>query len=236
MVYRRRRRFKRRFRRRFGRRGYKRIKKVIRRTVNNMAETHSATLTLNTAFGSIGYTWQELLCFPSQGGLSTQIIGRRYEIIGFSLWGTLSGGQTNTVADDRYNVVRMVAAVFDGDTAGTAPGSKWPNMSSGGAATPIRLKSPIWPNDGSTQWIRRKVKDKLWTLTSPGRDSTGYMPVLKNVSFKHRFKKPLIVNYCNESGGLKADKVLAIGVCSDSSAVPAPGFVNGTLTWYWKDL
>ena len=235
MVYRRRRRFKRRFRRRFGRRGYKRIKKVIRRTVTNMAETKSATYSLPSTFGSIGTSWSEIILMPSQGGLSSQIVGRRYEITGFSLFGSVMGGQSNTVADDKYNSLRIVAAVFDGDAAGLATGAKWPTMLQG-TATPIRVRNPTWPADGSTQMIRRKLKDKYITLTSVGRDSTGYMPAIRPVSFRFRFKKPLIVNYTNESGTLKPDKYLGIGMISDSVAVPAPGFITGALTWFWKDL
>ena len=235
MVYRRRKSFRRKARRRFGRRGYKRIKKVIRRTVYNMAETKSAVIGLNTAFGSVSSTWSESILIPSQGGLSTQIVGRRYELVGFSLYGTVGGGQANTSADDKYNTLRIVAAIFDGDASGLAPSAKWPTMSQG-TSTPIRLRNPVNPADGSTQMMRRKLKDKVITLVSPGRDSTGYMPCIKTVGFRFRFKKPLIVNFTNESGTIKPDKYVAIGMMSDSNIVPSVGFISGALTWFWKDL
>lgn len=221
--------------RRSGRRGYKRMKKVIRRTVFNMAETKSATLALATVYSPLTTTWVESILIPSQGGLSTQMIGRRYELIGFTLFGTLAGGQSNSTFDDKYNIIRIIAAVFDGDAAGAATTSKWPIMSQG-PTTPVRLKSPIWPADGSTQAMRRILKSKLYTLVSPGRDSTGYMPVLRTVKFSVRLKKPLIVNYTNEGGGIRPDKYVGIGMVTDSSATPSPGFISGTLTWWWKDL
>lgn len=237
MVYRRRKSFRRRrFRRRSGRRGYKRIKKVVRRTVYNMAETKSATYSLPGNFTSIGTSWSELILIPAQGAQSTMIVGRRYEIIGFSLFGSVSGGQSNTSADDKYNSLRIVAAVFDGSASGLAPSAKWPSMPQG-TATPIRVRTPTWPADGSTQLIRRKLKDKYITLNSVGRDSTGYMPAIRAVGFRYRFKKPLIVNYSIDGGGgYKPDKYIGIGMMSDSTAIPAPGFLTGALTWFWKDL
>lgn len=236
MVYRRRKSFRRRKRRFGGRRGsYKRMKKVIRRTVNNMAETHSLVISLSSPFSSISTAWVENILIPSQGGLSTQIVARRYEITGFSLFGTVTGGQANTSADDKYNTLRIVAAVFDGDAASLAPTAKWPTLVQG-TSTPIRLRNPVYPVDGSTQMMRRKLKDKLFTLVSDSRDSTGYMPAVKSVGMSYRFKKPLVINYCNESGTLKPDKYVAIGMVSDSSLVPSVGFIAGALTWFWKDI
>ena len=238
MVYRRRKSFRRRrFRRRFSkRRSYKRIKKVIRKTVNNMAETKSAQIGLPIVWQAFGNSWIESVLGPSQGGLSTQIIARRYELIGFSLYGTLQGGQSNVVADDRYNVCRCMVCIFDGETASWAASAKWPAAVTTNTTAPIRIKAPVVPADGSTQHIRRKVFDKVYTLSSPGRDSTGYMPAVRTIGIRVRFKRPIIFNYCNESGTLKPDKYIAMAWISDSTAPPGCGFVNGALTWFWKDL
>lgn len=238
MVYRRRKSFRRRkLRRRFGgRRGYKRMRKVIKKTVHNMAETKYMQVALQTPFSAFGNAWTESILGPSQGGLSTQIIARRYELVGFSLYGTLQGGQSNTVADDKYNIVRCMICIFDGDTQSYSPANRWPAVATTNITAPIRLKAPIVPADGQTQHIRRKVFDKIYTLSSSSRDSTGYMPALRAVGIRIRFKKPIIFNYCNESGMLKPDKYIGIGFISDSTAPPGCGFVNGALTWYWKDL
>lgn len=237
MVYRRRKSFRRRrFRRRFSsRRGYKRIRKTIRKTVINMAETHSANYSLSTIFSPITTTWLDTILFPSQGGQSTQVVGRRYEIIGFKLFGTLAGGQTNTALDDKYNIVRMMAGIFDGDSVAFTSTQRWPVLSQG-LTTPVSLRNPVYPADGSTQPMRRKVKDKVVNLVPYGRDSTGYLPAIKNISFSHKFKKPIVVNYLNDGGTLRADKYLSIGMCSDSTGLPSPGFISGSLIWYWKDL
>jgi len=224
-------------RRRFGgRRGYKRIKKVIRRTVNNMAETKYWQVALTVPFATFGNAWVENVLGPSQGGLSTQCVGRRYELTGFSLYGTLQGGQNNTVADDRWILARCMVCIFDGDSATWATSARWPAIATTNITAPIRIQSPIVPADGQTQHIRRKIFDKVYSLSSAGRDSTGYMPVVRNVSIRIRFKKPIIFNYCNETATLKQDKYSAMGWICDSTAPPGCGFVNGTVTWFWKDL
>jgi len=211
------------------------MKKTIRRTVISMAETKSAIYNINTLWGTILTAWKDTVLSPSQGGLSTQIIGRRFEVTGVKLRGILVGGQQNTVNDDPWNYIRCMVAVFDGDSATLTATQRWPQLNFG-MTSPIRLRAPVEPMDGSTQYIRRILADKLWVVKAPAKNSTGYMSGTKAVHLSLRFKKPIIINYLNESSTIKPDKYLAIGMCSDSGTFEHPGFLSGSIEWTWKDL
>lgn len=233
MVYRRRKSFRRRFKRRYGarKRPYKRMKKVIRRTVYSMAETKTYWYDLTT-HNSIGTTWHMQALFPDISASFAGIIGKKYALVGIRLTGTLVGGQSNLGTDDQWNHVRIVACEMTGAARNipvNMPTLTW------GIKTPIRLKSPVMPSDGTTVYIKRKLFDKTYKIVSPGRDSLGYMQGTREVSIYKRFKRPLVLEY--ETNG-QANPTSYVQVCfvSDSLAVPSPGFASGVLEFFWKDL
>lgn len=207
------------------------MKKVIRRTVYSMAETKTYWYDL-TSYSSISTTWRMQTLLPSVGADFASIIGKKYALVGIRLTGTLAGGQSNTTADDQWNHVRIVACEMTG-TARVIP-VNMPTLT-WGIRTPIRLKSPVSPADGTTAYIKRKLFDKVYKIISPGRDGTGYMQGTKEVSIYKRFKKPLVLEY--ETNG-QANPSSYVQVCfiSDSVAVPSPGFVSGVLEFFWKDI
>ena len=232
MVYRRRKSFRRRFRRRFGtRKRLRRMKKVIRKTVYNMAETKTYWYDLTT-WNTIGTTWRVQNLLPSVGADFASLIGKKYELVGIRLSGTLVGGQSNLVTDDPWDHVRIVACEMTG-SARVIP-VNMPTMT-WGIHTPIRLKSPVSPADGTTCYIKRKLFDKTFKIVSPGRDSTGYIQGTREVYIYKRFKKPLVLEY-ETNGQANPTSYVSVNFISDSSAVPNPGFANGVLEFFWKDI
>jgi len=127
----------------------------------------------------------------------------------------LVGGQTNVVTDDSYNTFRIV--VFSHTVGSTI------------AFTLTDLLDPRF-----NQGLRKVFYDKSFTLTSPGRDSTGYMPAV------HKIEATIPLNFLQLYSGTGATAVsteeLAIGMVSDSVGVPNPGFESGSIALFYADL
>lgn len=231
MVYSRRRRF-RRFRRRT-RRPYRRTynrRRFYRRAsriVNAVAEKKLNMFELNASgFSSVGTTWTELTWLPISGTTGPSKIGNKISITSIGFKGTLVGGQANLALDDNRNWVRIVLAF-------------WKNPSTTGASlhTPLNLNS--FPSgmsiDKTTQpTMLFKCCDKQILLTSPGRDSTGYIPPQRMVSYFHKFRKPVTITW--DALTQIPDKQWFMSMVTDSTAAPSPGFVTGYLTVRWSDV
>ena len=234
MVYRRRKYYKRRYGRKryYRRRSYRRRAKAVKRIVRGMAESKSTGAALPTPFGTITSTWSEHILLPAQGTQSLQRIGRQMEVTGIYLKGILAGGQSNTAADDKNNLVRIVIAVFQGSTSAMGQ-AKWPVLTD--ATTPIWIGKNASPQGAEIAYMKRKLFDRVYKLDSVGRDSTGYLPARRMVSIKLRFKKPIIYYFGNEASA-SVDKYIAVGMMSDSAVVPSPGFTSGSVIYTWKDI
>jgi len=131
--------------------------------------------------------------------------------------GTIVGGQSNSVSDDNRNVVRLSLIL---GVVGTAPSGYTCNT----------ILDPRF-----TTGVVRVLWDRVLVLQSPGKDSTGYMPSSKEV----RVRVPIRVGpllYSGTAANTIKGQELYFCVVSDSSAIPNPGFVNGsTLDFEFAD-
>jgi len=153
----------------------------------------------------------------TQGTDSDDRIGNGIWLQDIGFTGTLVGGQSNTVADDAYNTVRVlllwaVADALDTSTLGT-----------GTLVTPVTVPGLI-----------KVLKDTTFVLQSPGTDSTGYVPAAKQVRFNYSFNSTLVA-----FAGTGTNKDLTgspfLLFVTDSAINPHPGFTSGNAAIYWTD-
>jgi len=176
-------------------------------------------ISLQTSFGAVstGGTLVDLYSTIAQGYDINQRNGRMIIPTGVTLSGPLVGGQSNVVADDRHNQFRIVFLEgYVGLGAGTLTGA-W------------GITSPAEPRYAAG--VIRVLKDMLISLTSPGPDSTGYMPVQVNVAVDVPYHKRVL--FSSAAAGTTSGTTLYCYMISDSAAAPNPGFNSGTLSMSW---
>lgn len=137
-----------------------------------------------------------------------QRVGRRVTIHYVDLFGTLVGGQTNSVADDPYNTVK-IAVVLAVPTF--APSTEW------------SVAAPIGPQQ--VPGIRQVLWSGTVVINTNAKDSTGYIANGK------LFMKRIVVNktfeYTGSTDSVSSSDGLFVVACSDSVAVANPGFNSG---------
>jgi len=143
-------------------------------------------------------------------------VGSLIELHSFGLRATLVGGQSNIVTDDAYNTVRLVVAV-------TEPACTFATLT---------MNSILGPRDQSG--VHQVLYDKVITLSSPGRDSVGYLPAVKTVSLNLPLRN-LRVRFTGAGANTVSNETILIGVVSDSAAAPSPAFVSGQALLYYSD-
>lgn len=226
MVYRRRR-FVRRARPARTRR-VKTIARVARRVVMRMSELHRLTpVALTSSMGSISSTWNEIdLCDDiAMGGDLGQRIGRKIAVNSFYLDGVLQGGQTNLATDDRFNTVRFVLGLWRSRTPCTANSLTMSSMIN---------KSGYSVTGGAS--LIRKFRDFKVILSTPGADSTGYLPAVRKVRIYVKFRRPITILFPASAATTTQSMFLILSVISDSVAIPNPGFTSGSFTLSWYDI
>lgn len=187
---------------------------VIPRNVGQ-SEIKFDTVPLTTSFSSISsaQTAVELTAAVVGGYTLVERIGRQINLLNVRLFGTLVQGVVDGIADDRYNVVRIVLATH---SAGNAP--------------TIPLSTPI--SRSNTRYLEEVLYDKTVVLYSPAPDSTGYLPAIKHIDRTIPVNRKF--NYYSHTGGATPIELSLIMV-SDSAAVPNPGFVQGSWTVTFTD-
>lgn len=153
-----------------------------------------------------------------QGTDFTQRIGRAIKLTAFRLNGQLIGGQTNSAVDEQRNVFRIALVEMN---AGVAP-----------AAATFNVESTIDP-----RYVPGLVKvwyDHLFSLVSPGRDSTGYMPACRAVSIPE-IRLDKVISYTGTVASSESNTSFYAWFISDSIAVPNPGFENGSMQLQFTD-
>lgn len=229
MVYRRRRYGRRRsYRRKFTRRNRRTgLKKTIRRVVNRMSETKRFQYPMQLTFNAITTSWT--YAPPTISQSTAQLgsrIGRKIALTSMSFCGTLRGGQSNISTDDKINTVRIVCLVAkcNGDQV-----SSLTPLSGVGISDPIWKTGPVGAN------YSQLLLSRVITLASPAPDSVGYMPAYRRIRWRHVFKRPLVINYTDDSPNFP-DKIPFICMLSDSSLPPSPGFTDGYMKFTYKDI
>ncbi len=190
--------------------------------VSYPAESKHYDLVLPTVAGSFSTAGVlvDLLSSIAQGNDTSNREGRAIYLTEVSLSGVLSGGQSNTAADDNHNVVRMV--IFRGDpglSVATATGS-WP----------INVPADVRFFPGAA----RVLHDRIIALPSPGRDSTGYLPATRNVKLRLPLNQRIL--FTGAAAGTVSSTTIYVYFVSDSNLAPHPGFIQGEIVSTFADL
>lgn len=143
-------------------------------------------------------------------------IGNAIELVGVSIDGCLVGGQSNNVADDKYNEFRIM--IIDGTPA--IPGLFAPSV-----------ESVI--GSRASAGVRKVLYDRSICLASPGPDSVGYMPPVLNV----KIFIPLsgTMEFTGVGAGTQGLRSIVTSMVSDSAIGPNPGFSNGKQVLFYTD-
>jgi hypothetical protein len=147
-----------------------------------------------------------------------QRIGCAIQPIAFSVRGTLLGGQANAVTDDTYNTVRILVMEIDSNFA-TLVG--------------ITVQSVLEPR--TFAGLRHVLLDRIITLSTPGRDSTGYLPAVKNISYDLNLRYKPQYTYTGAAGSTINPTSLVMAMVTDSAAVANPGFTGGQWVFRYTD-
>lgn len=164
---------------------------------------------LSSDFPSIGTgcVYRNLSAFGA-GTDYYQRIGRRVFIHYIDVYGTLVGGQTNSVADDPYNTVKVALVLA---TPAFTPSTEW------------SVTTPLGP-----QQVPGLIKT-LWTtsfvINTNAKDSTGY--IAKGISIGKRIPVNLKFEYTTTTDVAASNLGLFLVCTSDSVAVTNPGFNSG---------
>lgn len=186
-------------------------------------ELKAISIPLQGTFGSVLSAWTEydILSVIGQGDDMNNRTGRRIMVKGVAIKGTLVGGQSNTIADDQYDFIRIVISRAKGATGALPPFTTYPG---------VGISTQIVP--GLPAAIQTIYMDRTYSLSSPGRDSVGYMPATRTVSFSKALNWPCTFT---GTGANSNQEHLCLSMISDSAAVPSPGFTSLSMTLYWTD-
>jgi hypothetical protein len=180
-------------------------------------ESHYYAHVLHTLFPSINatvVTYKDLCSTIAQGDDMGMRTGRTIHVHHVSISGTLVGGQFNTSTDEQYNVVHLAIV---GASAGKTTFSGF---------------DLLQPQDVRITGFSKYYYDQIITLSSNGRDSTGYLPAVKQVTV--RVPVSLDVSFTSTTANTNVEGLYLLAI-SDSFAVPNPGFENGTVCVEFTD-
>lgn len=177
----------------------------------------------SSGWSTISTAWKEIALEQIVQGVDvTQRVGDRILVTGIEISGVMAGGQTGTVADDPYNVLRFVFGVWEGYNNQTP-------LLTGGQTLSSSLDKTI------CRGLEEVLYDKTVVLESPNSLSTGYQPAVRTFTWSHRFRRPIEITYNGTTTG-SANKTINLGAISDSSLVPNPGFTSGFIKLTFIDV
>lgn len=165
----------------------------------------------NPAATSIGssVTRFPLTSTIAQGSdIFSQRLGRRIIVKRVTFRGQLLGAQTNSVADDPYNSVRVTlvrcvpAATFSSYTINNAIDRRF----------------------SSSAGLLEVLYDRTVVVDVYGKDSTGYIAKAMEYEFDVHCHVP--IEYGATAAGTPIDQELVVYMTSDSAAVVNPGFAS----------
>lgn len=201
------------------------VKSYITKTLDKSIEDKHIVRNL-TDWNSISTSWSEFnMSSMAQGTGGEYRIGRRIKIKSLLIKGVLCSGVNQTSLDDAYNVVRIVIGTFTFGS-GTTPLASYA----------ITINQPIDSTVGVAA-VQKLYLDKYITLncsTNEKGPGDGYAPVLKNFNYYKKFKKPIYINFADDTA-TTPNKRLFFSLISDSVAVPHPGFINGYIYMRYED-
>lgn len=200
------------------------VKKYVANALDRAIEDKVAFISIpSTVFASVNTTWKEMDCSSIAEGLTgASRIGKKIRIKSVEIRGVFTGGQVGAAADDYYNTIRCVVALWDG--AATAP-----------LATPVfNMNYPL--TSVSQQQLIKKYYDQYICSRCNGGDAdgTGLIPLPQQFKFYKRWKNGLLIEFGDDTASYP-DKRVVWSMVSDSTALPHPGFVNGYMKITYED-
>lgn len=174
----------------------------------------------NLAATSIGTSVSRFALTSSIAGGAdiSQRVGRRIRVKRVAWRGQLLGGQTNSVADDPYNAVRMTLVRC-------LPGATF---------TSYTVSNAIDPRFSISAGLLEVLYDRTVVISTPAKDSTGYIPAALEWEFS--VACDVTIEYGSAAAAAPINQELVIHMTSDSSAVVNPGFANtGTILVEYLD-
>ena len=177
---------------------------------------------LTTIFSSVGNVWLvDDLVRVAAGTDIDERYGRRIAINSIALRSALSGGQSNVVSDDVYNVVRVVICL----ASDTLVAGDW-NGTVGMGHPPI---VGLFPK------VHRFLYDKTFVICTYGLDSAGY--IQRVIPVEKYLQQQIPLQFDGVAATDHSQVSIFMGVISDSAAVSNPGFVTSSyLTMAFKDV
>jgi len=166
-----------------------------------------------------------LINLLAQGTGSNERIGNQVKIRSIEMKMVISTGTALSVLDDSFNVLRMVLALWGGNT--TTP------LATAPATT---MNKPIRSGLSGAGFIK-KYLDKYIpiTVTCPeASGGDGYTPGLRQIKYYKKFKIPLPITFATNATTYP-DKRLILSMISDSSVTPHPGIINGYYVVCYED-
>lgn len=174
-------------------------------------------------FNSVPSAWVELkLNNIATGTQANAFVGEHYRLKSVMFYGIIQTAANGGVADDAYNVFRIILALWD-PWATDAP------LTDIGAG----INEPAMRKITHPHLLKRYV-DKTFVITGQ-QDDVGYIPGFKKVRYYKRFKGAGLKFNIGQAGSFD-EKKLILSMCSDSVGVPNPGFVTGHWRIKWKDI
>jgi len=182
------------------------------------SELKQKVYALTTNFSSVSTAGQQydIGSTIGQGLEIDQRIGRAIRAVKVSLTGTMVGGQTNSVTDDRRNTVRLCLLLAESVSTFTYTVSDV-------------LDPRLRPG------LVRVLYDRVFELVTPGGDSTGYIPATKEMHLSIPINKIMTFGQAAAGAAAASPYSLFLYVVSDSAGVPHPGFVDGNMVLSYTD-
>ena len=195
----------------------KKIAAQVNKAIVAQAEKKMNAFELNATFSAVGTTWVEHSWLPPFGSTSAARVGNKIAITELSFQGVSSVGKPT--------LPWMTAETGSGLSSGSGRTLDYRNQYPHGSLHEL-VPSSLQIDYQTQPTLTHKLFDRTYTLTSPGRDSTGYLPPQRFVTFTHHFRKPIVVTF--DALSSIPDKQWFLSMVSDSSASPSPGFVSET--------
>lgn len=196
-------------------------------------EKKQAQINLLSDFNSITSAGRDkLVTGITTGAENYQRVGNRIAVHSIELKGVLVGGQTvpATSADDSVNVVRLILGVWKLTGNWVAPITNWVTSAPSAMNLPLNKRSIF-----AGPKLQKKLLDQYIVLPTQIALSAGYVQNPQPVSFFHRFKNPLKIEY-PDGGTAAADLQIFLSAISDSTTVPSPGFTQGYCVITYTDI
>jgi hypothetical protein len=146
-------------------------------------------------------------------------IGNVIEPFHICFKGTLVGGQVNGIADDPWSTCRMFFCWADPGTVFTSG-----NCTVAGIINPRTLPG-----------FHHMIRDEVVTLGSPGKDSVGYMRAVKMITVSATLRSSQRIMFSGSGTSTEVGLTPWLVFVSDSAVAPAPGFGDGTASFYYQD-